>query len=115
MKSSSLKLVGQGISNPSDYRDALIHEWYLRKEYATNLAMYMLKETPIELFQANSKDGELTVQGKKYSITWIHSPSKIKKADTKRLLVSIRYCRDLDRGYVLVKLLETGQFEELEY
>lgn len=105
-----------GIVNPSDYRDALIHTWYLRQEYANNLEVYILCETTVGEFIANQKDGELTIRGKKYSITWISSPAKINKSESRRLLVSIRYCRELDRGYALVKLLEgDGQFNVLEY
>lgn len=115
MKSSSLKLVGQGIDNPSHYRDSLIHDWRLQRDYANHLEVYMLKETNVDDFILHSKDGELFVQEKKYSIIYIHSPAKIKKADSKRVLCSFRFCRDLDRGYVLVKILEDGVFDRLEY
>lgn len=115
MKSSSLKLVDSGIANPSHYRDSLIHTWTLQDDYASHLQVYMLKETSVDDFLLHSKDGELFIQEKKYSLIYIHSPAKIKKADSRRLLLSIRYCRDLDRGYALVKILEVGNFDRLEY
>lgn len=114
MKSSSIKLVDAGIPNPSNYRDSLIHDWYLKDEYKDKLSIFILRETTKELFFFNVKDGELLVQGKQYSITWVSSPSACREHTF--LLVSLRYCPHLDRGYALVQVLKgNGQYETLEY
>lgn len=115
MKSSSLRqMVKDGTLSPRDYRDALIHDWYLTDEYKKHLLMYMLAETTPEEFFAHTKDGELFLGDRSYSITYIHSPAILRKADY--LVLSLRYCEKLQRGYVLVKVLEgNGQFKQLEY
>lgn len=115
MKSSSLKLVAAGIKDPSHYRDNVIHTWHLQEDYQKNLEVFMLKQTTRTQLFDHTKDGELYVHEKKYSITWINSPNAINKHEHDRLLLSFRYCKNLDRGYVLVKILHMGQFDELEY
>lgn len=101
MKSSSLKMIDAGISNPREYRDALIHEWHLKEEYRRHLVVFMLRYTTPQSFFRFMKDGELTIARKSHSVTWINHPNIIRGAD--RILVSVRYCGMLDRGYVLVK------------
>lgn len=113
MKSSSLKLIDAGIKEPAKYRDALIHSWYLPDEYSAHLEVYIQRETLTYLFFTHIQHGELSIAHKKYSITFIQPINKLKQY--KRLLISIRYCRDLDRGYALVKGLDSGQFENLVY
>lgn len=114
MKSSSIKMIDAGISNPREYRDSLIHDWELKPEYIEHLGMYILRETRPSTFFFHLKDGELTVKGRQYSIVWINSPKEIREAQ--HLLLSLRYCRFLERGYVLVKVLQgDGTFVELEY
>jgi hypothetical protein len=79
-----------------------------------DLILYILRSSTVDDFLDNSLDGELKVQDKSYSITYISGLSKIKKADM--VLISLRYCDYLERGYALVKVLEgSGQFIEMEY
>lgn len=115
MKSSStMQLRKDGVIDPSHYRDSLIHEWYLRADYQNRLKFYILRESTVDNFLDNSNDGELKVKDRSYSITYISGLSKIRKAD--KVLISLRYCEYLERGYALVKILEgSGQFIEMEY
>lgn len=116
MKSSSIKLVQEaGIPEPNKYRDALIHNWYLDDDYRKALEQYFLRETtPEELFFHIDRDGELLIQGRSYSITWINGAKAIR--ESLQCLVSIRYCKYLNRGYALIKTKD-GDFtnERLEY
>lgn len=118
MKSSSLKLIKDaGVASPSEYRDNLIHNWYLSEEYSKHLTMHILRETEsLDFFKHFSKDGELQVKEHFYSVTWINSPATIRK--NKYCLVSLRYCPYLGRGYALVKVLfdsDKSEFPKLEY
>lgn len=115
MKSSStMQLRKDGVTNPSHYRDSLIHEWYLRQDYQDRLKHYILRSSSVDDFLDNSNDGELKVKDRSYSITYINGLSKIRKAD--KVLISLRYCEYLERGYALVKILEgSGQFIGMEY
>lgn len=114
MKSSSLKMMDAGIKEPAFYRDSLIHNWYLDTDYQRHLKLYVLAETTPGQFFLNFKDGELIVKKRSYSVTWIDSPAVCR--DTDFLLVSLRYCEHLKRGYALVKVLRgEGKFNELEY
>lgn len=115
MKSSSIAMYMGGIKSPKDYRDSIIHDWYLPNNYKRSLSMFMLVETTAEAFFAHSKDGELTINGKQYSITFINSPEALKKNTL--VLLSIRYSDYLHRGYVLAKCLINPEksFNKLEY
>lgn len=115
MKSSSIKMVDAGIADPRGYRDELINEWYMREDYAAHLTVYILRETRPELLFFHIKDGELFLGNKSYSIVWINPPSACREAN--RLLISLRYCSYLERGYALVKILQGSNhdYERLEY
>lgn len=116
MKSSSLKMVEAGITNPREYRDALIHDWFLDGKYVKHLDIHVLRETPPSQFFFHLKDGELIVKGKSYSVVWINSPTMCREVPI--ILVSLRYCKYLDRGYALVKILRDSnkhEFPQLEY
>lgn len=114
MKSSSLKMIDAGISNPREYRDELTNEWYPRPDYREHLEIFVLCETEPALLFFALKDGDIIVKGKSYSVTWINPPSKCREA--KFLLVSLRYCRYLERGFALVKVLQgSNKYMELEY
>ena len=114
MKSSSIQMVKSGIESPKEYRDSIIHDWYLPNKYKQHLSMYILAEAKVIEFFKHSNDGELLIKGKKYSITFIHSPEKLRK--NTYCLISLRYSDLLERGYALVKVLEgNGQFNPLEY
>lgn len=105
-----------GIANPREYRDALIHDWFLRPDYIKHLDLHILRETKPADFFFHAKDGELKVQNKSYSIVWVNSPALIRQA--KLALVSLRYCKYLDRGYALVKVLQDAdnhEFPKLDY
>jgi hypothetical protein len=115
MKSSSIRLAEQaGIPNAREYRDALIHEWYLQPHFADNLEIFVLRVTePKDLF-FHIRDGELLIGGRSYSITWVNGAKHCREAN--ELLVSLRYCRYLERGYALVKLcVGDHNHERLEY
>jgi hypothetical protein len=113
MKSSSIKLALEaGIPNAREYRDALIHEWYLQPQYSEKLDIYVLRETTPEKLFFHLKDGELLVNGKSYSVTWINGTRACREANY--LLVSLRYCRHLERGYALVKVLQGTSVEYLQ-
>jgi len=114
MKSSSLRLLKEGIDNPRIYRDCLIHEWYLQPQYIEKLDIYILRETTPEKLFFNLKDGELKIKGKLYSVTWMNSPKEVR--DSEVLLLSIRYCIFLERGYALIKVLKGDTtYDILEY
>lgn len=116
MKSSSLKLIDAGIHNPREYRDALIHDWYLCIDYVQHLETYVLRETMPSEFYFHLKDGELLVKGRSYSVIWVNSPAAIKEVPY--ILISLRYCKYLERGYALVKILKDAskhEFPKLEY
>jgi hypothetical protein len=112
MKSSSLRKAG--IENPRLYRDALIHDWELAPEFISHLNVYILRETTPEQLFFHLNYGEIIVQGKQYSVVWCSSPSEVRLAEY--LLISLRYCPHLERGYALVKILKgNSQFDKLEY
>lgn len=113
MKSSSLKHLAKSNVDPAKYRDSIIHEWYLDPVYAENLEVFIIRETTSTAFFDHVMDGEVKIKGHNFSVIWINSPAVCRK--TRRLLVSIRYCKHLNRGYALVKVLDGGQFNELEY
>lgn len=116
MKSSSLKMIDAGIADPRVYRDALIHDWFLPESMTKHLKVYILTETtPAQLF-FNTRDGELKVKDKTYSLIWLNSPATVREA--RLVLVSLRFCKYLNRGYALVKLLQdpdNHEFSKLEY
>ena len=115
MKSSSLRLIDSGIKDPRAYRDSLVNDWSLPDEYTSKLGIYIQKETTPEAFFFHLKDGELKVKNKLFSVTWVNSPGTVREA--KYVVVSLRYCNMLDRGYALVKTIkgDTAQFDRLEY
>lgn len=116
MKSSSLKLLDAGIEKPREYRDAIIHDWYLSSTYVSHLETHILRETRPSEFYFHMRDGELIVKGRSYSVIWINSPASIKEVPY--ILISLRYCRYLERGYALVKILKDSskhEFPKLEY
>lgn len=116
MKSSSIKLAKEaGINNAREYRDALIHDWYLSPIFAEKLVVFIQRETPSKELFTRMKDGEIKIGGNTYSIVWINHPTEIKKKYS-HALVSLRYCKHLERGYILVKALQgSGVFPELVY
>jgi hypothetical protein len=116
MKSSSLKLVEAGIPNPREYRDAIIHDWYLNEDHIKHLDLHILRETRPSDFFFHVKDGELKVKGRSFSVIWVNSPAIIREAAF--ILISLRYCKHLERGYALVKVLKDApnhEFPKLEY
>ena len=117
MKSSSLKIakeLGFLIEDLRLYRDALIHDWYLAPQYQEKLSIFILRETTPEEFFFHFIDGELIVHGKLYSVTWCNSPEAVRKSAV--LLLSLRFCKYLERGYVLVKvLMGNSEYDKLEY
>ena len=114
MKSSSLRMIDAGIPDPRDYRDSVIHDWNLSDNYVKHLQVFIIREsTPAKLF-LHLKDGELKIKQKYYSVIWVNPPETVREAEI--VLVSLRFCKFLDRGYALVKILKgDGKFEELEY
>jgi len=110
MKSSSLKLMTEvGISNPREYRDMLIHDWFVPPEIKERLDLFFIAMSDSDELMYAINDGEVKVNGKNYSVIWIQSPETVYKND--KALMSFRYCRYLQRGYVLVKKLEGGNKE----
>lgn len=118
MKSSDMnfthKAFDAGVSDPRDYRDCVIHDWNLLPEYQKHLVVYVIAETtPADLF-FHLKDGELFIKEKPYAVTWIDSPATARVSEI--LLVSLRFCKYMNKGYALVKTLRGhGQFKQLEY
>lgn len=102
LRSSSLKMVlEQGILSPHKYRDNLIHQWYLDEQYNKYLHTYFLaRELSVEL-KRNIHDGTLKVGKYTYNGIWINKPETIYKSD--QALLSFRYCKYLECGYVLIK------------
>lgn len=103
-----------GISDPRNYRDAVIHDWQLLPKYQEHLVVYVIAETtPAELF-FHLRDGELFIKDKPYSVTWIDNPALARASEI--LLVSLRFCKYMNKGYALVKTLKgNGTFKQLEY
>ena len=117
MRSSSLKLaIEHGIASPKIYRDSLIHDWFLDDISRNTLEVFFqAKEYSSEL-QDHIRNGAFLVNEKEYHITWIHRPETIFKAEF--ALMSFRYCRHLNCGYVLIKELDTKDahnFDFVEY
>lgn len=115
MKSSSLRMIDGGIGDPSKYRDAVIHDWNLAPEYRKHLTLFKILETTAPALFFHLRDGELSVRGKSYSVIWLNSPQTIRESP--RILVSLRYCKYLERGYALVMVLkgEEAIFDILDY
>lgn len=114
VRSSSLKMIDAGIANPREYRDELINEWYVRSDYLTHVQIYIVREAiPADVF-FRIKDGELTIQNKQYSVTWINPPSACREA--KNLLISLRFCKYLGHGFALIKILRgEAEYERLQF
>ena len=99
----------QGIPSPREYRDKLIHDWWLEPQIHTKLERYfLLRAKPAIIFEA-IENGELTVHKRNYSVVWINRPSYIRNLDnlpnaTGWVLMSFRYCKYLRCGYVLIKV-----------
>lgn len=102
MKSSSLLNLRKVIPRPSEYRDALIHNWHLTENEQHYLEVYLLTKEWATEFLAHVRDGEIYFKKKSYSVTWINSPSRIKKTGG-WVTISLRYCPLLNRGYALVR------------
>lgn len=105
MKSSSLNLITKhGIKNPAEYRDTLVHSWYLSDETSSKLEVFFQRKLETDMLFRMIRDGEITVGRKEYSVIWIDSPLKIRKV--RDALISFRYCPLLKCGYALVKELK---------
>lgn len=108
MRSSSLKLLlDSRIEHPREYRDRLIHEWYLKKEDTEFLEVFIMQYYSIEVFLAKVIDDEIRLGTKKYQIIWVHRPQTVKKSGT--AVISFRYCNLLDCGYALIKKYDMGK------
>lgn len=105
MNSSSLKIcIEAGIPSPREYRDALIHEWYLSPIHAEKLVTYILLSIKTKELDKRIEDGEFYIEDKKYSVVWIDRPTEVYNNDW--ALLSFRFCKYLQIGYVLVKVLK---------
>ena len=112
MKSSSLKMAMEcGIQEPAKYRDALIHEWYLNPLYAEKLVMFTLLKITSKELELRIDKGELYIGDKQYSITWIDTPQAVYESKSKYALISFRFCKYLNTGYALVKVLKGDHTE----
>lgn len=108
MKSSSLALAQKwGIKSPREYRDKLIHEFYIEgtlyPEEARATDCWFVQITSQKL-KERIVNGEFLFQGDQYSVVWVNSPTTVYKG-TKALL-SFRWSKVLNRGYVLIKRLD---------
>lgn len=102
MKSSSIKLAKTlGIESPKEYRDTLIHEWFIAKEFADRLEVYILRRLESAILFELIKDGEIILGKHTYSVIWLTRPSTARKAEF--VLLSLRFCPILKCGYALVK------------
>jgi len=103
MRSSSLKLLLKaGVENPREYRDKVIHEWFLTSEEIKYLTYYSLRSIPIEkFFNSIDEDGELWHNEYNYQLVWIHKPESVRQSGL--AIVSFRFCDMLNCGYALVK------------
>lgn len=105
MRASSLKLATEhGIISPQKYRDSLIHDWYVPDEFKKHLKIHFLAKELAANLRNNMKNGELVVGNHTYNVVWVNKPETIYK--DKYVLLSFRYCRHLDCGYVLIKKYE---------
>lgn len=108
MRSSSLFLaVKHHIPSPREYRDTLIHEWYIPQKYKDYLQAFFQRKCSASDLLAIVRDGEITIDGQHYAITWVNSPTKIK--ENGMAILSFRRCRFLGAGYVLAKCLFDGE------
>lgn len=104
MKSSSIRgltsLTKLNI-NPREYRDAVIHDWDLKDTFRKQLGLYMLRKVSGPALLNKVVNGEIVVNQEPYSVIWVSGPAKVKKTQT--VLLSLRYCDMLNRGYALIK------------
>jgi len=104
LRSSSLKMVIEhGIKSPKKYRDSLIHDWHIPEEYKSHLLNHFIAKDLVVTLRNKIVDGELTVGNHIYEVIWVHRPESIYKSDDKYALLSFRYCKYLECGYVLIK------------
>ena len=102
MRSSSLKqLLDSGIKSPRDFRDKLIHDWFLTFEETKYLDEYVLTALPVSEFFELIREGEISWGKFTYQIIWVHKPATVRQSG--KAIVSFRYCRMLGCGYALVK------------
>lgn len=118
MRSSSLKIATEhGVSSPRAYRDALIHDWFLSNEDKCTLETFFLAKEYSQELKDHIKNGAFWIDNKEYHITWIHKPETVFKAEF--ALLSFRYCKLLNCGYVLIKELSPednpNSFNFVEY
>lgn len=102
MRSSSLKaLLNVGVRSPREFRDKLIHEWFLTLEETKYLDEHLLAAIPVEEFFPLIKNGEILYGKFIYQIVWVHKSGTVKQSG--KAIVSFRFCRMLGCGYALVK------------
>lgn len=102
MKSSSLKMLKGEIPSPREYRDTLVHEWYLPDWItAEHLSAFFVRTLPASTLNNIIKDGEIIVAERSYSVIWLNGPAKIRRNGM--CIMSFRYCKHLRSGYVLIK------------
>lgn len=110
LKSSSLKMATiHGIEHPKEYRDAVIHEWYLLPHILKHLHLYFLAKEKGSNLRNVIKNGELIVGNHSYSVIWLNRPEKCYNEEY--CLLSFRYCTHLECGYVLIKTLQ-GKYHD---
>lgn len=117
MRSSSLKFMKEaGIKNARAYRDSIIHDWFLSEDIKEKLEVFFQAKEYSNELNHHIKDGAFIIGTKEYQITWIHKPDTIYKSEF--AILSFRYCKYLNCGYVLIKELtgnEAHRFNFVEY
>lgn len=101
MRSSSLKLLQSEVDNPREFRDKIIHDWFLTSEEVRHLHKHLLSAIPVEEFFDKIEHGQIQHGDYAYQVVWIHKAASVKKSG--KAIVSFRYCKFLNCGYALVK------------
>lgn len=103
MKSSSIKMAKEhGIKSPREYRDILIHEWFIPKHLLSLDLSLNNRIINSKLLKEYINDGELRFQKKSYSVVWLSGPREVN--NNTNAILSFRWSELLDIGYVLVKV-----------
>lgn len=108
MKSSSLVHLENNVLFQSlevsarEFRDSLIHNFYIPRKYTELLNVFLLRRgIPEDVISRINNYGELSLGEQDYSVVWMQSPNKIFKSEF--AVCSFRYCNLLRCGYVLIR------------
>ena len=101
MRSSSLKMIkDNNIPSPRDYRDQLIHEWFLPQKYIDKFEVYQIRT--VKGYCLDTTNGLIHWKDREYNVVWLSGPKSVKV--NSMAIISFRYCSLLEIGYALIKV-----------